>query len=270
MKKTERLSTAARRKNREKYFLEQDYTTETFVVPYINKYKEINKSLRVLEIGCGEGGNLKYFVELGCEVVGIDLNTKQLELAKQFTNDICKHQNKHTFLNLNIYDAKVEDVGVFDVIMLRDVIEHIPNQEKFIGFLKQFVKQDGIIFFGFPPWYMPFGGHQQGCKSILRKTPYFHILPIGIYKGILKAFGEPVNKINNLLQTKSTGISIERFKRAVKDNGWEVLDETLYLINPNYEVKFKLKTKKQYKILGAIPFFRNFVTTCAYYIITPK
>lgn len=259
-----------RRSKRGIYFQEQDYTTEKYVVPYIQKHFTIDANIRVLEIGCGEGGNLKYFIDEGCEVVGVDLNTKQLENAETFTRQFCKDTSKTKLLNLNIYDAKLEDIGQFDLIILRDVIEHIYNQEKFIEFLHQFVKTNGVVFFGFPPWYMPFGGHQQGCNSFLRAVPYFHILPSFLYKFLLKLFGESENKIAGLLQTKVTGISIDGFKRIVRKSQWNVLNETLYLINPNYDIKFKLKPRKQLPIIRSIPFFRNFVTTCAYYIITPK
>tara|TARA_B110000483_G_scaffold174719_1_gene206709 strand:- start:66 stop:857 length:792 start_codon:yes stop_codon:yes gene_type:complete len=259
-----------RRSKRELYFREQDYTTEKYVVPYIQKYLKLSHQHRVLEIGCGEGGNLKYFIDEGCEVVGVDLNTKQLENAETFTRQFCKDTSKTKLLNLNIYDAKLEDIGQFDLIMMRDVIEHISDQEKFLSFLVQFTNPNGIVFFGFPPWYMPFGGHQQGCRSILRKVPYFHILPNFIYKRLLQWFAESPYATDSLLEIKSTGISIERFKRALLPNIWSILDETLYLINPNYDIKFKLKPRKQLPVIRSIPFLRNFVTTCAYYIITPK
>lgn len=264
------VSTQERRASRDIYFKEQHITTEKFVVSYISKFKLIDNHTRILEIGCGEGGNLKYFIDLGCEVVGVDLDEIQLNRAIEYTKKFCEPNDNVKFIFKDIYDANPKDFGQFDIIMMRDVIEHIPNQEKFIAFLHKFIKPNGVIFFGFPPWYMPFGGHQQGCISFLRKVPYFHILPNFLYKGILKLFGESEARINSLLQTKSTGISIERFKRIVKNNGWQILDETLYLINPNYEVKFHLKPRKQFPILRSIPFFRNFYTTCAYYIITPK
>lgn len=255
---------------REYYFIQQDYTTAKYIIPYINKFKKLNHETKVLEVACGEAGNLKSFIELGCESVGIDFNDEKIELGKSLMKKHVKDVSKLSLISSDIYDVDSSQIGQFDVVFLRDAIEHIPNQEKFIGFLKRFTKKDGVVFFGFPPWYMPFGGHQQGCKSILGKTPYFHILPNFLYKGILKLFGETDKRINSLLNTKSTGITIERFKKAVKQNDWKILDETLYLINPNYEVKFKLKPRKQFKLLGAIPFFRNFVTTCAYYIITPN
>ncbi|MGL6268949.1 MAG: class I SAM-dependent methyltransferase, partial [Chitinophagaceae bacterium] len=126
----------------------------------------------------------------------------------------------------------------------------------------------GQVFFGFPPWYMPHGGHQQVCKSkFLSMLPYFHLLPNPIYKGILKLFGEYDTVIRELLENKSTGISIERFERIVKSSGYSIPSKRFYLINPIYQYKFGLKPRKQLGIISAIPYLRNFLTTCVYYVI---
>ena len=73
-----------RHKNRKIYFDEQGITTTQYVIPYLEEVMTIDSNTRVLEIGCGEGGNLLPFVERGCEVVGIDLNCPQIERAKQY------------------------------------------------------------------------------------------------------------------------------------------------------------------------------------------
>ncbi len=79
----------------------------------------------------------------------------------------------------------------FDLIILKDVIEHIHDQDAILSRLRNFLKPGGHIFFGFPPWQMPFGGHQQVlAHRLLSRTPYFHLLPVPLYRGILKAFGE--------------------------------------------------------------------------------
>ena len=82
----------------------------------------------------------------------------------------------------DIYQVDIEkDLnGLFDIIVLKDVIEHIHDQAKLIGWMKNFLKPGGIVFFGFPPWYMPFGGHQQMCHSKISRLPYIHLLPRGI------------------------------------------------------------------------------------------
>ena len=112
--------------------MEQYHTTKEYVLPYISTYHEILPSTRVLEIGCGEGGNLKTFIDLSCEVVGIDLNESQIERAKEFTKEFCTDISKTSFICKNIYDVNVLELGKFDVVLLRDVIEHIPNQSFFL------------------------------------------------------------------------------------------------------------------------------------------
>ena len=259
-----------RHKDRKAYFEEQGITTLKYVIPYIEQARTIQAGTSVLEIGCGEGGNLVPFIAMDCEVIGIDLNTRQVENAKEFIQD--KFPNKQVgLLNQNIYDVKHEDIGTFDIIMLRDVIEHIPNQKRFMNHLKSFMKPDGLVFFGFPPWTMPFGGHQQICRSkLLSKTPYFHLLPKFIYKGILHAFGENADVVEELLEIKDTGIGINTFQRYVHANNYQFVEKDLYLINPNYEIKFGLKPRPQVAVIRSIPYLRDFLTTCCYCLIRVK
>ena len=257
-----------RHRNRKQYFLEQADTTAKFVIPYIEQVMPVTPSSRILEIGCGEGGNLVPFIQRGCDVVGVDINKGQVENAKVFVAEHCP-SDKVQLLAENIYNVSPEQIGTFDVIMLRDVIEHIPDQATFMKHLKAFLKPEGKVFFGFPPWCMPFGGHQQVCShKLLNKLPYFHLLPKRLYIGILKAFGEPEGNINELTDIKETGISINRFQRIVRQNGYKTDLQTFYLINPNYETKFGLKPRKQFKLIQSIPVLRDFFTTCLYCIIS--
>lgn len=257
---------AQRHKDRLQYFKEQAYTTRKYVIPYISDFHPVHQGMRILEIGCGEGGNMKPFVELGCEVIGVDINEQQLDRGRGFFEDLGHHDNP-TMIFRDIYKVHPEEVGTFDVIMLRDVIEHIPDQDRFMGHVRQFLKDDGVIFFGFPPWYMPYGGHQQMCRTRMGKLPYIHLLPRPLYRQYLKLAGEHEKAIETRLDIYDTGISIERFNRIVRENGFRFLDETLYLFNPNYQVKFSLTPRKQLPLLRSIPFLRNFYTTCCYAVI---
>ena len=252
--------------DRKMYFDEQGRTTQKHVIPYIAQFCAITPETRILEIGCGEGGNITPFLDMGCTVCGIDLNAQQIENAKTYFAD---HPNKDklTLVAQDIYLIPEANIEAFDIIIMRDVIEHIHNQDKFMGFVKRFMTDKGLLFIGFPPWQMPFGGHQQICHNRrLAKLPWFHLLPVSMYRAVLRAGGENENTIETLLEVKQTGISIERLRRIAAQQKWDILDETLYLINPNYEVKFGLKTKKQYRLIAALPWLRNFVTTCGYYI----
>ena len=176
-------------------------------------------------------------------------------------------------INQNIYEEATlqKYMGQFDLIILKDVIEHIPQQEKVLAEMKKLLAPGGKIFFGFPPWQMPFGGHQQICESkILHLLPYFHLLPRFMYKVVLKMFGEKDSTIEELMDIKSTGISLERFERICKENDYKIVNKKLYLINPIYKYKFKLTPRKQFGFISAIPYIRNYCTTCGYYLIEKK
>lgn len=257
-----------RHKDRKQYFDEQVYTTEKHVIPFVNEFMPITKDMAILEIGCGEGGNMKPFLDMGCDVVGIDLNAGQIKNAKVYFANHPNVGNLKLILR-DIYKMKPDELGEFDLIIMRDVIEHIPNQEKFMAYVKQFLKPTGKFFLGFPPWYMPFGGHQQIMKhKYFSKLPYYHLLPMPIYNVILKMVEKNDKVRNELIEIKETGISIERFRRIVKTENYKIDKEVMYLFNPNYEIKFGLDPKEQIGLVKAIPFFRNFLTTCCYYLIS--
>jgi len=251
------------------YINEQIFTTQKYILPFIQQAKKIDDTVQVLEIGCGEAGNLKPFLDLGCKCTGVDFSTPKIDKGKEFfaTHPFVKNLR---LISEDIYKTK-EFHAQFDIIIVRDVIEHIHDQDKFLILLKDLLTSDGVVFFAFPPWQNPFGGHQQICENkILSSLPYFHLLPVPLYKTILKMFGENDGKINGLLEIKETGISLERFERLATKNGYVQLLRTLYLINPNYEVKFGFKPRTLAEILCNIPYFRNYLSTCGYYLLRLK
>lgn len=250
-------------------FDQQVENAKEYVLPFIQKTLPIKAGIRVLEIGCGEGGVLKPFFDLGCECVGVDLDQPRIDLAEEFLAEERK-TDRMLVMNKNVYDEDFQSKyrNHFDLIILKDVIEHIHGQEAFIPFMKGLLSEQGQIFFGFPPWYMPFGGHQQIAKmKWTSKVPYYHLLPMGVFKWILKSAGENQHTIDTLEDVKQTGISIERFERICKASGYAIVNKQWYLFNPIYRYKFGLQPRKQNFLFGAIPFVRNFLTTCAYYTI---
>jgi len=52
-----------------------------------------------------------------------------------------------------------------------------------------------------------------------------------------------------------------------KKNRYSIPLKQFYLINPIYKYKFNLKPRNQFPLLGAIPYIRNYWTTCVYYLI---
>jgi 2-polyprenyl-3-methyl-5-hydroxy-6-metoxy-1,4-benzoquinol methylase len=259
-----------RHSNRDKYFNEQIYTTEKYVIPFIDEVKKVTSDCSVLEIGCGEGGNLVPFLEIGCQpMIGVDLSESKINDAKIYFKKYGQKGESVQFLYDDIYKSGPEKLGKFDIIILRDVIEHIHDQKEFMDYMRGFIKENGVVFFGFPNWLMPFGGHQQICRSkYLSMLPYFHLLPGFLYKAILKVFGESNSTIENLMEIKSTGINIEQFEKILSATNYKIDKKAFYFINPNYEIKFKLKPRLSSKIIASIPWFRNFFITANYYVVS--
>ncbi|MBK7466247.1 MAG: methyltransferase domain-containing protein [Saprospiraceae bacterium] len=252
----------------DRYFTMQYLTARDYIIPFL-KDKNINATQkRVLELGCAEAGVLKAFVEAGSFCMGIDLDATRVENAKKLQADAVS-SGKLKFSTKNVYDIDVDKdlQGKFDIIILKDVIEHIPNQEKFIPFMKDFLIEGGVIFFGFPPWQMPFGGHQQILgNKYLSKLPWFHLLPNFIYGNLVEKFTNKESK-DGMLEIKSTGISIERFEKIIKNSGLNIIAKKSFLFNPIYKYKFGLEVRSVAGIFSKIPYLRNFYTTAVYYIV---
>ncbi len=256
-------------KDKIRYFNMQYDTSKAYIVPFIGAQNFQIENANVLEIGSGEGGVLKAFTELGFNCVGIELSSSRVNLANEFMKEE-RMKGQVQFISSNIYNINPELYfkEKFDIIILKDVIEHIFDHEKFLSHLKSFLKEDGIVFFGFPPWQMPFGGHQQILKNkFISHFPYIHLLPAAIYKFLLTIAKERPVQIDELMDLRKTGLSIERFEKLVKTAGYSIVNSRHYLTNPIYSFKFGIKTREQYKIIQSIKWMRNFVTTGVYYTI---
>lgn len=254
--------------DRERYFNELAETSAGYYIDYIKRFKDIDKNSRIMEIGCGEGGNLLPFAKMGCFVAGLDLAPGKIDNARKFfaANGADGVFSCADFLKTNPFEGEDK----FDVILIHDVIEHIEPEGKdaFFARLRFYLKQDGIVFFGFPAWQMPFGGHQQICRSkMCSKVPFYHVLPACIYKGWLMMFGEDKAKIDELMSIKRSRMSPEKFEMLCTRHDYKIIDRTFWFISPHYKAKFHLRPRLLWNWLGHIPYLRNWFTTSCFYII---
>ena len=63
--------------------------------------------MTVAEIGCGEGGNLKPFLDLGCHIVGIDIAENKIENLNELLLSN-KSQNDEILQIVNIVNKSIE------------------------------------------------------------------------------------------------------------------------------------------------------------------
>lgn len=251
------------------YYQWQYENARDYVLPFVQPLLKWDQPLRIMEIGCAEGGVLKAFIEHGHFCTGVELSASRADFAREFGAEYIAN-NQLEIITRDIYDIDADKdlSGKYDLVILKDVIEHIHDQGKFIQEVRKFLNPGGQIFFGFPPWCMPFGGHQQiAVNKLMSKLPYYHLLPMPLYRGVLKAFGETPEKVDHLAEIKETGISIERFQRLVKREGFAIKDKKFFLFNPIYRFKFGVKPRVQTPLISGVPVLRNFLTTAVWYVI---
>ena len=251
-----------RHKNRLRYFMELAATSRDYFIPFIQNYKRIDKGMRVLEIGCGEGGNLAPFSQMGCCTLGIDISEGRIQDAIRFFN---KNNLNGEFVTSDIFNYNSK-YHTFDIIICHDVMEHIDEKQRLLSLIARLLSSDGVAFISFPAWQMPFGGHQQICRGcITSHLPFIHLLPSALYKLMLS--NESDYCIKELMAIRRTRMTIEMFEKTIRRTPSVcILDRNLYFINPHYKVKFGIKPRRLYSTIGNIPIIRNFFITSCFYL----
>lgn len=258
--------------NKELYFEHQYRVTADHVIPFVERSGPISAGARVLEIGCAEAGVLRAFLERGATGVGVDLSARRLALGREFLADAVR-DGRLELLHQDAAALREQQRfrGAFDLIVLKDVIEHVEDRPELLALMRDILSPSGRVFMAFPPWAMPFGGHQQICRSrILSRTPYFHLLPMAPFRALLRAFQEPSGRIESLLATKRTGIGSHAFEELVERSGYRVIDRRLYLLNPMYGYRFGLPPLVQVPWVAKREALRDLITSCAYYTLSPQ
>jgi ubiquinone/menaquinone biosynthesis C-methylase UbiE len=117
--------------------MKHTFTDSYVVVNKIIKYHlgNSNKTLKVLDIGCGEGEIIKEYLKdiPNCQIYGLD----------------CYDQIKNKKIIYSKVDLESDDypfpANFFDIIMAGQVIEHILNKDRLIANCHRLLKKGGIF-----------------------------------------------------------------------------------------------------------------------------
>jgi len=195
---------------------------------------------RVLELGCAEAGLLDPFRDAGAEVAGVELSEERAESAKAMAP-----YDLEIFVGDISHPSLPEHVeGKWDLILFRDVIEHIEDKQQTMLNIRDLLSGDGRLFLETCPWYMPFGGHQQAMNSPFRFVPWLHVMPRGPYKRfLLNTLKQKPELVEDMVEgTYDRGITMRSLNRLIRATGFSVEHEHLYFINPAYRIRFGLPT----------------------------
>ncbi|CAN5206280.1 hypothetical protein BH09ACT1_BH09ACT1_02230 [soil metagenome] len=108
-----------------------------------NMYRFIPDGTRVLDVGCSTGNFGQALEEFKqCTVVGVDLNEADIEEAKT--------KLSAAFV-LDILDSEArKSLGVFDVVVFGDVIEHLPDPRAVLRAVHELLAEGGSIVYSIP------------------------------------------------------------------------------------------------------------------------
>ena len=95
---------------------------------------------RLLDVGCGEGFVLAEFARSGWDVAGMDFSTAGVEAMNP---DMVKLVERGDVFDL--LDAAIASGGVYDLIWLGNVLEHVLDPVGLLGALRRLVGPGGIL-----------------------------------------------------------------------------------------------------------------------------
>lgn len=235
----------------EKHFYEQRTYTKKYLLPYLQKLIPNFHTCSVLEVGCAEGGLMDVLMELGIHVVGLEISKERADIAIAKNDKLKVHVGDITAKSLSsIIKEK------FDVIIMREVIEHVHDKYAAFDNLDAMLNENGYLFISFPPKYSPFAGHQQIGKSFMKAIPYLHLLPKKLLNTLSYILGERKDYIDEIKLHYSTGMSINNFEYLCAYKHFQPVKKELFLFRPIYSLRFGLPKLK----LPNIPVIRECIT----------
>ncbi len=207
------------------------------LIPWLDSLNVLRGNDAVCEIGCGEGGVVDAFAQrgasfaLGTDIMGPLLDQISSPLAEKLGLRV-------TFAHHDVIGAFIPDVWLhrFDVVVLRDVIEHLDNPEQALRNIHRLVAPGGTLLITFPPYASPFGGHQQLLGTVAGSIPFVHLLPNAIFNAIVER-GDPMNR-DEVKRLRRIRCSADRIMQAASSEGFDIIDEKYYGLRPVFRWKY--------------------------------
>lgn len=229
----------------EKHFYEQEKYTENYLVPFLEKRlsRFSPEDTHILEVGCAEGGTLSSLLKRGFSCAGMEIVEGRAAIAKAklpegfpvFVGDVTAAEQPNLTADYNL-------------ILIRDVIEHIEDKAAALNTLYSQLAEGGRVFITFPLKFSPYAGHQQTAKTWLKFIGYITLLPTFLIRFLCILAGEK-NQISELLYLKKTALSFWHFKKLIKKN-WDIEHVDFYISRPVYKERFGWPIIKMPSILA--------------------
>jgi len=118
------------------------------IVKEYSKLLNLNSSTKVLDVGCGAGGNTFHMSqEYGATVLGMDFSANMIALAKERLQELPKETQEKVSLEYGDITKQEFPAESFDVIYSREVIGlHIAERVQLFSKFKRWLTPGGCVF----------------------------------------------------------------------------------------------------------------------------
>lgn len=105
--------------------------------------KYVKENSEIVDLGCGVGTLDFYLASNGCNVTGIDDSEIAVQMAKK-NAEVLGLTKRVKYIRKNIFGFKTNKK--YDAVLLFEVIEHLPFDEKAIKLTKGLLRKNGYLF----------------------------------------------------------------------------------------------------------------------------
>ncbi len=106
----------------------------------LQKLSSYTTGRKLLDVGCGDGQLLETATKAGWEPAGIDLSEAAVELCRRRGLDAS---------NTDFFDRAL-DTRRFDVIVMSELIEHVPAPQRFLSRAESLLEPGGVLYLTTP------------------------------------------------------------------------------------------------------------------------
>lgn len=243
-----------------------------YLIPYLHEHSALKPNSCVADIGCAEAGVLHACISAGASgegSLGTDIDLYRMGIGEKIDRKFKLGAN-YTGHNILTESCPEQWKEMFDLAILRDVIEHLDDTALALANVSRLLRSGGHFFCTFPPYNSPFGGHQQTLDNALGKIPYIHLLPDSIFHRMI-ASGRAVD-IVEVKRLQAIKLSPKKFLDAVRTSPFEVVDQEYYLLRPafKYRLRKPIPTIRITSLVKIFPFFRDLFSLEAAFLLRKK
>lgn len=242
---------------------------QSTLLPWLNQFVSIPHGGAVAEIGCAEGGVLMAAAQayggyaLGTDIQGPLLQQYSSAFAAMVGLDV-------TFTEHDVILGPIDPAWEerFDVVFLRDVLEHLDDTRIALHNIMRLLKPGGALLITFPPYTSAYGGHQQLLQTKLGSLPFVHLLPRPLFERIIRQ-STTVNE-DEVRRLASIRLSGDRVRQSAADVGYRILDERYFLLRPVFRYKYASWIPTiEVSSLRSIPLVRRLAMEAAFILQRP-